>query len=200
MSRTQTRILPKPVSVPELLAVLLPDGDARQRRELLEDMISVQGSHDAAIASLRPTYDVIKAGTVIGVRPCRRHCSGVTSSASQAPSPPPNTEVKYADVGPFRIFYHSTFPRNIQNSNPFTWSFYIGQRGQGQDSIMPNWSQHGITIRIPDLTGKWADCPVLTILPSTRVRIVYSEDRTQVTREVVFPPDPKETSITVHYL
>lgn len=93
------------------------------------------------------------------------------------------------------------------------WNFYIGRRGQGVHSIMPDLAQQGIVVKIPGLTGEWGECQALTILPSTRVRLTYydtlgkhsqrggASNRAQVTtHELVFPPDPRESSITVHYL
>jgi len=165
----------------------MPDvTSAQRRREIFAETVSTEGSFEAALrlAFVERIHKVVVSGVVMG-----------------APSPPANAEVKSSDVGPFRIFYHATYPSHLQDNSPFMWNFYIGKRGQGLDSIMPDWMRQGIVVKIPGLTGKWGECPVLTIPPSTRVRISYHDsNRTQVTDEVVFPPDPRESSITVHFV
>ncbi|KAJ7364273.1 hypothetical protein DFH08DRAFT_838807 [Mycena albidolilacea] len=170
----------------ELLATVLPDVCAQRRRDAFAEVVNTEGSFEAAIAFIKRIHEAVASGVVMG-----------------APSPPAHrhAEVKSTDVGQFRIFYHATFPSHLQDSNAFMWNFYIGQRGQGLPSIMPDWARQGIVVKIPGLTGKWGECQALTVLPSTRVRISYHDsNRTQVTHEVVFPPDPRESSITVHYL
>ncbi|KAJ7226729.1 hypothetical protein GGX14DRAFT_626900 [Mycena pura] len=168
-----SRSLEEPVSIPQILATLLPDGDADRRNTYLQDHIDAMG-YEGAVAALRQTYDVVQTGVFVG-----------------PPFPPPNAEVQSAEVGPFKIFYHSLYPRELQHRARFNWNFYIGWRGEGLESIMPDWSKRGIVVKITNLLGRWENCRVLTVLPSTRVRITYAG----VTREVVFPPDPKEASI-----
>jgi hypothetical protein len=119
----------------------------------------------------------------------------------QAERPPSNAIVKQANVGPLAIFYHSAYPPHLQQNAPFMWNFYIGRRGQGQSSIMKDWSAQGIRVEIMGFTGKWEDCTLLKIVPSTRVRITYyTSPGIHAKEEVVFPPDPREASIPVHYL
>ncbi|KAJ7226726.1 hypothetical protein GGX14DRAFT_417202, partial [Mycena pura] len=168
----------EPVSLPQILATLLPDGEADRRKTFLQDHIDGMG-YEAAVVALRQTYNAVQTGVVVG-----------------ASFPPPRAEVKSAEVGPFKIFNHSLYPRELQHRTQFQWNFYIGWRGEGLESIMPDWSKRGIVVKIPNFIGQWENCPLLIILPSTRVRITYAG----ATHEVVFPPDPKDASIPVHYL
>ncbi|KAJ7076403.1 hypothetical protein B0H15DRAFT_1026652 [Mycena belliarum] len=80
----------------------------------------------------------------------------------------------------FRIFYHATFPSHLQDSKPFMWNFYIGHRGQGLPSILPDWARQGIVVKIPSLAGERGECQALMILPSTRVRISYYDSQTRL--------------------
>ncbi|KAJ7791197.1 hypothetical protein B0H14DRAFT_2936435 [Mycena olivaceomarginata] len=160
MSRTvRSRATPEPllpVAVAEFLATVLPDASPQQRQDVFDDAVNTEGGFGAAVAFFKRFHDVVASGVVMG-----------------APSPPVNAEVKSTDVGPFTIFYHPTFPRHLQENNPFMWNFYIGRRGQGVHSIMPDLAQQGIVVKIPGLTGEWGECQALTILPSTRVRLTY---------------------------
>ncbi|KAJ6478599.1 hypothetical protein C8R47DRAFT_1323077 [Mycena vitilis] len=186
-----------PDSFAEYLSTALPDTSLQHRRDAFNDAVKNEGSVEAAVAWFKRIHDVVTSGAVIGAR-----------------SPPANAQVKTIDVGPFTIFYHSTFPPHLLEKNVFTWNFYIGLRGQGVDSIMQDWVQQGIVFTIPTLGLVWEDCQLLTILPSTRVRLTYHEPfemqrsmgegmkpgRAQVTHELIFPPDPQDSSITLHYL
>ncbi|KAJ7432709.1 hypothetical protein B0H11DRAFT_2378904 [Mycena galericulata] len=189
LSRTvHSRPAPKPVvpaAVQELLATVMPDASAQKRQEAFGEAFNLTGSFEAAVAFVERSRDAVACGAVIG-----------------APFPPANADVKSKDVGPFKIFYHSTRPLQLQEGNLFTWNFYIGRSGRGVDSIMPNWTDHGIVVKIPTLIGgEWGVCPVLTILPSTRVRLcTRASNGTEVIHEIVFPPDPRESSVNIHYL
>ncbi|KAJ7744315.1 hypothetical protein B0H14DRAFT_2986948 [Mycena olivaceomarginata] len=115
----------------------------QQRQYVFDDAVNTEGGFEAAVAFFN------------------------------APSPPVNADIKSTDVGPFTIFYHPTFPRHLQRITRLRGTFYIGRCGQGVRSIMPDWAQQGIVVKIPGLTGEWGECQALTILPSTRVRLTY---------------------------
>ncbi|KAJ6513787.1 hypothetical protein C8R47DRAFT_1091830 [Mycena vitilis] len=175
---------PIPVAIDRFLDSQLPDATALHRQKVFDDTANLFGGFDAAVAYFQSSIDVVASGVVLG-----------------AERPPSNAIVKEANVGPLAIFYHSAFPPRLQQSAPFMWNFYIGWRGQGQSSIMKDWSAQGIRVEIMGYTGKWEDCTLLQIAPSTRVRIAYYiSSSTQAKEELVFPPDPREASIPVHYL
>ncbi|KAJ7824004.1 hypothetical protein B0H13DRAFT_2124505 [Mycena leptocephala] len=184
-----TRSLPKPLppaDVVEFLTTMLPDATPQERQKVFDDTVNTQGGFEAAVDCLKRFSVVAASGVVIGVRSV----------------PPPNAEIKSLDIGSLTVFYHSTFPRQFQENNAFTWSFYIGLCGQGVHSIMPDWTRKGIVVKILGVGSnlKWEKCPVLLIRPSTRVRITYTFNGARVTDELIFPPDPQESSINVHYL
>ncbi|KAJ7903392.1 hypothetical protein B0H14DRAFT_2664772 [Mycena olivaceomarginata] len=165
--RVHSRAPPKPplpVAVAEFLATMLPDASPQQRQDVFDDAVNTEGGFEAAVAFFKRFHDVVASGVVFG-----------------APSPPVNADIKSTDVGPFTIFYHPTFPRHLQKNNPLRVR-----------SIMPDWAQQGIVVKIP--------CQALTILPSTRQSQVRggASHRSRVTHELVFPPDPRESSITLH--
>ncbi|KAJ7890398.1 hypothetical protein B0H13DRAFT_2666015 [Mycena leptocephala] len=170
--------------IPAAVRDMMCNVDPKEHRTIFEDVIKNEGSYEAAVAYFEDIRQVVESGAVFG-----------------ASLPPPGHILKSVDIGPLAIFYHSTFPAHLQQGNYFTWNFYIGSIGAGEESIMPDWSKRGIVVRILGLTGRWEECLILTIRASTRVRISYSDDtRGTTTHELVFPPDPSEASIDVHYL
>ncbi|KAJ7150998.1 hypothetical protein B0H12DRAFT_1174293 [Mycena haematopus] len=114
--------------------------------------------------------------------------------------PPPNAIVKKARVGPFTVFYHSNYPPHVQALAGFMWNFYIGD-GPAQSSIMPDWSTQGIHVAV-QMDLLWHDSLVLTVLPSSRVRISYNFKGNQGIQDVIFPPNPysSEKGIPVNVL
>ncbi|KAJ7129605.1 hypothetical protein C8R44DRAFT_872851 [Mycena epipterygia] len=115
-----------PVAITEYLATTLPDASPQQQQDLFDGAINTEGGFEAAV-----TF------------------SNVSTTSPLLVSLPANAEVNYTDVGPFTIFYHSTYPHHQEN-NQFMRNFYIGRRGQGIGSIMPDWAQQGIVVRISD--------------------------------------------------
>ncbi|KAJ7021982.1 hypothetical protein C8F04DRAFT_1194940 [Mycena alexandri] len=172
---------PATLTVPAVVAAVLPN--AKDHRAIFAETIENEGSYEAAVAYFEDFYKVVNSGVVFG-----------------AALPPPDVILSSIDVGRLTVFYHSTFPADLQRGNAFTWNFYIGLRGAGAHSIMSDWSKRGIVVRIPGLARKWEECQVLIVLACTRVRISYPEGTGATTHELVFPPDPNEADIPVHYL
>ncbi|KAF7349335.1 hypothetical protein MSAN_01723100 [Mycena sanguinolenta] len=187
---SESKPAPIPHHVPAHIAEFLatqPTGSTPQ--QVFESTIKILGSYDAAVSYFQNSIDVTASGAVIG-----------------ADRPPPNAEVKETTVGPLTIFYHSTYPRHLQHRAPFTWSFYIGWRGKGQDSIMlvKEWLARGIRVDIVGFTGRWEECGLLMVTGSTRVRITYDvvvgEERVKGAEELVFPRQPRDASIPIQFL
>ncbi|KAJ7116633.1 hypothetical protein C8R44DRAFT_983656 [Mycena epipterygia] len=172
--------------VPAVIAALMPNAGTEQQRALFQDIVHSEGSYDAAKAYFENWLTVNNSGIVFG-----------------ATRPPPNATLRSIEIDRLKVFYQPTFPPNHQQGNPYSWTFYIGRSGKGPESIMVDWSEQGIVVKIQDLIGEWADCNnLLTVLADARVRISFYDDaRTRLTHELVFPPDPNEVStIPVHYL
>ncbi|KAJ7928749.1 hypothetical protein B0H13DRAFT_1966042 [Mycena leptocephala] len=173
-----------PADVVEFLTTMLPDATPQERQKVFDDTVNTQGGFEAAVDCLKRFSVVAASGVVIG-----------------APYP----RLMLNQIFGY-WFAHGLlsldFPSPFQENNAFTWSFYIGLCGQGVHSIMPDWTRKGIVVKILGVGSnlKWEKCPVLLIRPSTRVRITYTFNGARVTDELVFPPDPRESSINVHYL
>ncbi|KAJ6609549.1 hypothetical protein B0H10DRAFT_2063816 [Mycena sp. CBHHK59/15] len=70
-----------------------------------------------------------------------------------------------------------------------------------RDSILTDWSQHGIVFRIRSGWGTWEECPTLVILPCTTIRVSYPDGGSGTAEvQLIFPPDPRETPIASHQL
>ncbi|KAJ6579337.1 hypothetical protein B0H10DRAFT_1962960 [Mycena sp. CBHHK59/15] len=167
---------PQPrLTIPAAVAAIYPDASSEQQLAIFQDCAELYGGPEVAEKFFRECQATFRNGIVFG-----------------ALSPPPGVDLRSIDVDHLTIFYHSTFPESLQNSNPFTWNFYIGLRGQGPQSIMREWNQKGIVVRIAGLTGKWEVCNALTVLQRTRVQISFTDRaRKVVTRELEFPADPR---------
>ncbi|KAJ7174256.1 hypothetical protein C8R46DRAFT_1347496 [Mycena filopes] len=172
---TLTRNLPMPPEVATLLATVLPNASPQELHEYWNTAFSTADGLEVAMASFRQFRDAFNTGVVIG--------------RTTLPTNP-NFLIKSADIGPFTIKYHATFPADIQEEHAFTWNFYIGW--QGQDP-MTDWEEQGITVDIPLLNhgSEWMECRVLQVLPYTRVRLTYKGVR----HHLCFPPDPREVKI-----
>ncbi|KAJ7468233.1 hypothetical protein B0H11DRAFT_1921109 [Mycena galericulata] len=177
----------QPVTIPlapDLLDAVWPNSTHDERVNNFSDIVNAEGGVDAAIAYLERHYECLKTGVVIG-----------------ATFPPANAVIHMADVGPLRLFYHSTFPAPLHVNSLFSWNLYIGRPNRGLDSIMPDWEAQGIRVQIPNLIGRWERCGALTILPSTRVRITYPDSSGRdFTEEIILPGDPKDAHIPVYLL
>ncbi|KAJ7069519.1 hypothetical protein C8F01DRAFT_516177 [Mycena amicta] len=171
-----------PAATATILAALRPMATPQELQQSFDDLVNCQG-FQGAVDYLQQLSDALASGPVFGPT-----------------VPPVNAEVKFADVGPFRIFYNSMSPGKFAGNG--MWNFYIGQRGEGQHSIMEDWVERGIVVEVPNPLGVWTDCKVLTVPASTKVRITYGPSGSRVTEEVVFPRDPQDPSnnIRVHFL
>ncbi|KAJ7083374.1 hypothetical protein B0H15DRAFT_423465 [Mycena belliarum] len=171
---------------PELLDAVLPNTTHEERVKSFSDVLNAEGSVDAAIALYKRHYECVKTGAVIG-----------------ATRPPPylSEVIHMADVGPLRLFYHSTYPARLHANSPFSWNLYIGRADQGLESIMPDWEAQGIHVEVPNLLGRWERCGALTILPSTRVRITYRSGTSRdFKEEIILPGGPKDAHFPVRLL
>ncbi|KAJ6532296.1 hypothetical protein B0H10DRAFT_2449812 [Mycena sp. CBHHK59/15] len=167
----------------DLLDAVLPNTTHDQRVKSFDDIVNAEGGVDPAIAFFKRHYECLKTGVVIG-----------------ATRPPANAVIHMADVGPLRLFYHSTYPARLQENSPFSWNLYIGRAKGGLESIMPDWEGQGIRVEIPNLIGHWERCGALTILPSTRVRITYRHSNRDFKEEIILPGNPKDAHIPVRLL
>ncbi|KAJ7782511.1 hypothetical protein DFH07DRAFT_764659 [Mycena maculata] len=140
MSRTKMTPM---ADILDIVAAIYPGTSTEQRRAIVENALHL-ASYQQVEEHFREFLAISQAGVVFG-----------------ALSP-----TWYVDN--LKVFYHSMFPPSLQNSNPFTWNFYIGVCGHGSESIMENWRQRGIVIKILGLTGKWEECNALTVLADTR--------------------------------
>ncbi|KAJ7249731.1 hypothetical protein B0H12DRAFT_1121563 [Mycena haematopus] len=171
---------------PHILDAVLPNTTDAERMQSFRDIVDAKGSVAAAKAYLERHYEFLKTGVVIG-----------------AARPPPNAIIHRTNVGPLRLFYHSTFPADLQENSPFSWNLYIGLANRDEESIMPDWEDHGILVEIPNLIGHWERCGALTLLPSTRVRITYPDSSRRgrnFKEEIILPGDPKDVHIPVRLL
>ncbi|KAJ6483471.1 hypothetical protein DFH09DRAFT_1164131 [Mycena vulgaris] len=172
MSSTRT-LAPQPhCAVPAVVAAIYPDASAAQQLEIFQNCAEHAGP-EVAERFFQECLATIRSGIVFG-----------------APVPPPGVELRRVNLEHLQIFYHSTFPEDLQGSNPFTWNFYIGLRGKGPESIIKDLGPAGIAVTIVGLTGKWEACNVLTVMERTRARISYTGRRPFI-REIEFPADPR---------
>ncbi|KAJ7699185.1 hypothetical protein B0H14DRAFT_3035952 [Mycena olivaceomarginata] len=155
-----------PATVPaaQLLARLFPDADDEARQASLDNTIRSEGSREAGLALLQRAYNMFNTCPVEG-----------------ASLPPAGVALRNIDIGPHTIFYHPTYPAEMQADRAFTWSFYIGRAGQGRGSIMTDWSQKNIVFRIQIGWGMW-------------------EKFSTLLEELIFPADPCETPVASHQL
>ncbi|KAJ7756121.1 hypothetical protein B0H14DRAFT_2977966, partial [Mycena olivaceomarginata] len=149
----------KHVESMRLLATIYPDLQDSQRQEILQcalmahsqDPVAVEHHFQVLLATLR-------SGAVLG-----------------AAVPPAGVDIKSFDFDIHRVFYHPTYPPHVQNA-PFSWNFYIGKRGGGIDSIIQD-AHKVYGIKLLDMTGNWATCYPMTVLPGTRVRLLDAGPR-----------------------
>ncbi|KAJ7809112.1 hypothetical protein B0H14DRAFT_2867633 [Mycena olivaceomarginata] len=175
-----------PATVPaaQLLARLFPDADDEARQASLEDTIRSEGSREAGLALLQRAYNMFNTCPVEG-----------------APLPPAGVALKSINIGLHTIFYHTTYPPEMQADRTFTWSFYIGRAGQGRGSIITDWSQQNIVFRIQIGWGTWEKFSTLLVLPRTTIRVSYPDSSGGIAQEeLIFPADPRETPVASHQL
>ncbi|KAK7025225.1 hypothetical protein R3P38DRAFT_2953401 [Favolaschia claudopus] len=160
-----------------LLRMIYPELGEDQLREILQSALNKM-SPDAVENHFRVLLEVANSGAVFGPA-----------------TPPPGAQLKFFDFDIHRVFYHPLYPPSIPNPGLFSWNFYIGQRGKGVDSIIPN-AQQLYDIQLLDAPENWEQCRPLNVLPLTRVRLFR---RGFPVQELVFPPNPSDPS-SIHYL
>ncbi|KAJ7854824.1 hypothetical protein B0H14DRAFT_3865406 [Mycena olivaceomarginata] len=176
---------PPPVTVPvvQLLARVFPHADFKARNDALRQLVQGEGSKQAALAVLQYAYNNLNLYPVEGAK-----------------RPPADVALKSIDIGPHTIFYHRTYPVEVQAAHPFLWSFYIGHAGKGRGSIIADCAQENVVFSIQSGRGKWQNISTLVVLPRTTIRVSYLDSRGAATQEeLVFPSDPREAPITSHY-
>ncbi|KAF8213881.1 hypothetical protein K438DRAFT_1749996 [Mycena galopus ATCC 62051] len=165
----------------ELLATIQPDLTDGQRQELFEAVLMDENNDFEAVErQFKMELAVIESGAVFG---------------AAVPPPGRESDIKFFDFDIYRVFYHSTHPPAVANAM-FSCNFYIGKSGQGIESITLN--AHAVyDIKLLDMTGEWATCYPMNVLPGTRVRLLGSMSQVQ---ELVFPLNPYEISAVIHHL
>ncbi|KAJ6614086.1 hypothetical protein B0H10DRAFT_2436184 [Mycena sp. CBHHK59/15] len=159
----------KHVESMRLLATIYPDLQDSQRQEILQCALMAHSQDPVAVEHhFQVLLATLKSGAVFG-----------------AAVPPAGVDIKSFD---FDI-------HKVQNA-PFSWNFYIGKRGGGIDSIIQD-AHKVYGIKLLDMTGNWATCYPMTVLPGTRVRLL---GRGSDVHELVFPLNPYEISAVVHHL
>ncbi|KAJ7847946.1 hypothetical protein B0H14DRAFT_3674353 [Mycena olivaceomarginata] len=128
-SQTDPYPLPEPVAplvlptanipLEELLAHVFPDVDAQAQEKAFRDMIQSEGSKKAAVALLQSVYNNLNKYPVEGAK-----------------LPPTGVALRTINTGPHAIFYHRTYPAEVEADHPFFWSFYVGCAGKGPGSII----------------------------------------------------------------
>ncbi|KAJ7822721.1 hypothetical protein B0H14DRAFT_2827788 [Mycena olivaceomarginata] len=112
-----------PATVPaaQLLARLFPDADDEARQASLDNTIRSEGSREAGLAYCNvPTI-------------CLNTCP-----VEGASLPPAGVALRSIDIGPHTIFYHPTYPAEMQADRAFTWSFTLAVlEKDGEELIFP---------------------------------------------------------------
>ncbi|KAJ7982821.1 hypothetical protein DFH06DRAFT_711531 [Mycena polygramma] len=162
-----------------LLAEMYPTLEEENLREILDAALLVQDSKET-VEYFREMLEASKWGVMFG-----------------ATTPPPNADLKWFDFDVHRIFYHSLYPPNHPNPDGFSWSFYIGKRGEGVESIIED-AIKLYDIKLLSMVGTWSPCVVGNVLADTKIRIYRQGSEVQ---ELSFPPDPhKKNEATVYRL
>ncbi|KAJ7805069.1 hypothetical protein B0H14DRAFT_2881934 [Mycena olivaceomarginata] len=175
---------PATVPVAQLLARVFPDADDETRKVALSNMIQSEGSRKAGLALLQDVYNKLNTYPVEGAK-----------------LPPASVALRTIDIGPHAIFYHRTYPAEVQADHPFLWSFYIGRAGQGRGSIITDWSKQNVVFSIQSGREMWENISTLVVLPRATIRVSYLDSSGGITQEeLVFPADPRETPIASHQL
>ncbi|KAJ7903879.1 hypothetical protein B0H13DRAFT_2335081 [Mycena leptocephala] len=154
------------VPVAQLLARVFPHADFKARNNALRQLVQGEGSKQAALAVLQYAYNNLNLYPVEGAK-----------------SPPADVALKSIDIGPHTIFYHRTYPVEVQAAHPFLWSFYIGHAGKGRGSIITDCAQENVVFSIQNGGGKWQNISMLVVLPRTTIRVSYLDSRGAATQE-----------------
>ncbi|KAK7018680.1 hypothetical protein VNI00_018335 [Paramarasmius palmivorus] len=113
--------------------------------------------------------------------------------------PPPEVQCKSIEFDNIKIYYHPDDGVIFLPQGSYT--LYIARPGNPPNQCI-DWLNAGITITALGLDNRWGDCKILTVPPSTRLRISYPYLGSRRIQEVVLPSRPTITTpgIPVHVL